>query len=153
MTRQPAQTPDDSADIDLKVETSVSYTLRVGVIASIALMLLGIFAYFACHPGTVRNPAALPAMTGPGAIFPHTLTGVLGEFHTYPGEAVIMAGLLVLIATPVLRVAISVAGFLRRAQLGLRLPDNARAGYSAHILSCRCCRRVTARPPRHLQVG
>jgi len=46
-----------------------------------------------------------------GAKFPHTLGDVASAASHFSAEGIMVAGLLVLIATPVLRVALSVVGF------------------------------------------
>ncbi|MGD9634012.1 MAG: DUF1634 domain-containing protein, partial [Pirellulales bacterium] len=50
----------------------------------------------------------------PGAAFPRTLSEVAAGAAAFRGQAIIVAGLLILIATPVVRVAISVLVFLEQ---------------------------------------
>jgi uncharacterized membrane protein len=96
------------------VELLISRLLRLGVSISVALVVLGTVVTFVHHPQYLSDPDALETVTGTGAVFPHSLHDVfvgLGQFH---GPALVMLGLLVLIATPVLRVAVSIVGFARQ---------------------------------------
>ena len=101
-----------------RMERLVSTTLRVGILLGTVLIILGIVLL--AHTG----------QTGYGAIAPHGLAALLrftapgspGHFPTTPGQvvrdalggkpyAIIELGLLALIATPALRVALSVGFF------------------------------------------
>ena len=98
--------------MDPKVELLVSRLLRAGVVSSMVILLAGMGIMFLHQrPEELSRPAALPALIKPGAAFPHTVSGVIDGLGRLAGQAVIVAGLLVLIATPVLRVAVSVLGF------------------------------------------
>ena len=98
--------------MDQRIELLVSYLLRGGVVLSMVFLLAGIVALFIHHgPDELSKPNALPALIGPGATFPHTVTGVIRGFDGFSGRAVLAAGLLILIATPVLRVVVSILGF------------------------------------------
>ena len=111
MTLQTTQFPPESDAGALWMELVISYLLRVGVIASVAIILFGVVVMFVRHPVYLTSPAELDRLVTPGAAFPHTLAdlwAMLGEFH---GRAIVTLGLLVLIATPVLRVAASVVLF------------------------------------------
>ena len=101
--------PDDSdRDRDEAVELLVGRLLRAGVLASAALVLAGGVVYLAGH-------ALEPAH---GAVFagePDDLTrvgGILRSSGELTGRGLIMGGLLLLIATPVARVALSLATFV-----------------------------------------
>jgi uncharacterized membrane protein len=111
MTPQATQSPPESDVGALRMELMISYLLRGGVIASVAIILFGVVVMFVRHPIYLTSPAELDRLVTPGAAFPHTLADLwtmLGEFH---GRAIVTLGLLVLIATPVLRVAASVVLF------------------------------------------
>ena len=94
-----------------RVELIISGLLRTGVLASLAVVLAGTLLSFLHHPGYGRSPAALAPLLAPGAAFPHSLAGVLDGVLRLHGAAWVAAGLLLLIATPVLRVAVSVLAF------------------------------------------
>jgi uncharacterized membrane protein len=104
-----------------RMELLISYVLRGGVILSAGVILLGILLF------------ALTRNTGYAEVLPHHLADILafhhstgvGFFPTAPAAvvqgtlagkpyAIIGLGMLLLIATPVLRVALSVVFFLVR---------------------------------------
>lgn len=87
--------------------------LRVGVVSSIAVMLVGMTVTFVHHPEYVSVSPALVTLTSPKAHFPNTLLDVASGIRNGLGQAIVMAGLLVLIATPVARVALSVFVFVK----------------------------------------
>lgn len=95
-----------------KVELLISTILRVGVITSLAVVVVGLVLSFAHHRDYARAPGELRAITLPAHEFPHHLDEVVSGLAALRGQAVIMAGLLLLIATPVLRVAVSIFAFL-----------------------------------------
>ena len=85
--------------------TAITTVLRVGVILSIAIMLVGMVMTFADHPAAFTTRPA-------NAHFPNTLAAVFAGVRHGDAEAIMMAGLLVLMATPVARVALSVIIFV-----------------------------------------
>ena len=87
--------------------------LRVGVVSSIAIMLVGMTVTFVHHPEYFSTSPALGALTSPNERFPKTLLDVISGGWRGRGQAIVMAGLLVLIATPVARVALSVVVFVK----------------------------------------
>jgi uncharacterized membrane protein len=95
------------------VHTAIVTVLRVGVVLSIAIMLVGMAVAFVDHPEHFTSPSALVALTSPKAHFPNTLLDVISGVRRGSGQAIVMAGLLVLIATPVARVALSVVVFVK----------------------------------------
>ena len=102
------QIPDE--DIH-QIELIISTLLRIGVTLSLAIVILGTIVTFWRHPDYRSNPQTLGPLTTPGAPFPHTLTGVCRGLREFQGRAIIITGLLLLILTPVLRVAISIIAF------------------------------------------
>lgn len=102
--------PVDDSDrwSDDAVEQLVGRLLRAGVLAAAALVLAGGIVYLARH---AHEPAH-------GAVFngePDDLTrvgGILRASGALSGRGLIMGGLLLLIATPVARVAVSLVAFV-----------------------------------------
>jgi len=86
--------------------------LRVGVVTSLVIIVAGTVLTFVDHPSYVSSHAALDRLTGEEARFPHTLPAVVTGVRNGDGPAVVMSGLLVLIATPVVRVAVSIFAFV-----------------------------------------
>lgn len=95
-----------------RVELLISNMLRAGVAASLALILLGIILTFIHHPEFLSSPEALDGLTNMNGTFPHTISDVMAGVATFRGTAIATLGLLLLIATPVTRVAISIFAFI-----------------------------------------
>jgi uncharacterized membrane protein len=94
-----------------RLELIVSHLLRAGVGTSMVLLAVGVVVFFACNSGGVLSGGSLESLVGPQARFPQTLAQVVEDVVAFRGEGLLAAGLLVLIVTPVLRVAVSVIGF------------------------------------------
>jgi uncharacterized membrane protein len=95
-----------------RAELWISWVLRLGVGISLILISAGIVACFFHHPQYFSSPMELNHLIAPGAIFPRTLPEVFHEVLDCRGMAIVSVGLLLLIATPIARVAISLAGFI-----------------------------------------
>jgi uncharacterized membrane protein len=92
---------------DRKVVDLIGNLLRTGVILSAAVVFTGAVVYLARH-GT--EPADYRVFHGePGEL--RTVRGVLQAAFSFQGRGIIQLGLLLLIATPVARVALSIVGF------------------------------------------
>ena len=118
MNREPeaaddrARAPDGPDPAKVRaVELLISRLLRAGVVTSLAFVIAGTVLSFVHHPEYLTSPPALQRLTTPGAA-PHTLREVADGLAPLRGQAVIVLGLLVLVATPVLRVAVSILGFI-----------------------------------------
>jgi uncharacterized membrane protein len=94
-------------------EKAISLVLRVGVTTSLVLIAAGTILSFLGPGGYGTQPGELARLTGPGGAFPRTSGWLLGGLLHLNGAAVIVAGLVLLIATPVLRVAVSIASFAK----------------------------------------
>jgi len=94
------------------VHVAIVALLRTGVALSIVLIVAGVVISVVHHPEYFSSRPALGELTSPKAHFPNTLGGVIAGVRHGSGQAIIMAGLLVLIATPVGRVALSVVIFI-----------------------------------------
>ncbi len=94
------------------VNTAIFWVLRAGVLISIAIILAGLVLTFGHHPEYFHSRPALGSLTSPSAHFPNTLGDVVAGVRALHGQAIIMLGLLVLIATPVARVVLSVFIFI-----------------------------------------
>jgi uncharacterized membrane protein len=94
-----------------RVELLISGILRAGVCLSFLLIVAGTLVTFLHHPSYLASEAALQRLTRPGAAFPHTAREELTAIRELRGQAVVVLGLAVLVATPVLRVAVSIAAF------------------------------------------
>jgi uncharacterized membrane protein len=94
------------------VHVAIVTLLRIGVVLSIVIIIIGVVITFVDHPEYFSSRPALGALTSPTTHFPNTLGDVIDGARHGQGQAIIMAGLLVLIATPVARVALSVIIFI-----------------------------------------
>jgi uncharacterized membrane protein len=95
-----------------QVELLISLLLRIGVLTSLAIVILGMLISFVRHEHKVQSTNAFADLTNSTATFPHTVPGVLHGAVQLRGRSIIMLGLLLLIATPVMRVAISIFLFI-----------------------------------------
>lgn len=93
------------------IELLISWLLLGGVVVSMATVLVGLLLMFVHHPEYLQSAADLRRLTAPGAAFPNTLAGVARGVLVGQGQAVVVFGLLLLVATPILRVAVSMLGF------------------------------------------
>jgi uncharacterized membrane protein len=96
----------------VRVEIVISWVLRIGVITSLAVVVAGLALVFARRPELWSSPTALQELTQRGVAFPHTLSAVFQGAAGMQGEAIVAIGLLLLILTPVARVAVSILAFL-----------------------------------------
>ena len=95
-----------------QVELIISTLLRVGVVTSLILVSIGLVVMFLQHPQALVSSDQLQLLTSPHAEFPHTIADVFHGMSTWQGEAIIAVGLLTLIATPVMRVAVAIVAFI-----------------------------------------
>ena len=93
------------------VNLAISRLLRGGVLISIGVVLLGVVMTFAHHPSYSRSRGDLRVLTSATEEYPNSVVSVARGAEAWRGQAVIMAGLLLLIATPVARVALSIGIF------------------------------------------
>jgi len=94
-----------------RIELLISWLLLGGVAISMTTVLLGLLLMFVHHPDYLQSAADLERLTAPGAAVPNTLGDVGRGILAGRGQAVVALGLLLLIATPILRVAVSLLGF------------------------------------------
>ena len=110
MSDAPHLPPDVDPEVR-KVELLISTLLRTGVLVSLSLVVIGALVGALRHPDAMASLAAMRQLTTPGAVFPHTWAAVGAGLLRLQGQAIIAAGLLLLIATPVMRVAVSIFAF------------------------------------------
>lgn len=94
-----------------RVETLLGNLLRVGVVLSLLTILTGITLLLVQNPGYFSSPPAANQVVGTGEGYPHTPLAVFEGAFRGDGSSVIMLGVFLLIATPVLRVVTSVLAF------------------------------------------
>jgi uncharacterized membrane protein len=92
---------------DRRIEVILGNLLRIGVLVSAAVVLLGASIYLSRH---AHEPADYRVFRGEPSEY-RTISGVIQSVINGRGQGIIQLGLLLLIATPIARVAFSVAGF------------------------------------------
>jgi uncharacterized membrane protein len=92
---------------DRKVEDLIGNLLRAGVLLSAFVVFCGGVVYLTRHG---NEPADYRVFHGEPSDL-RTIAGVLREALSFQGRGIIQLGLLLLIATPVGRVALSILGF------------------------------------------
>jgi len=92
---------------DRRIEVILGNLLRTGVLISAAVVLSGACVYLSRH---AHEPADYRVFHGEPSEY-RTIPGVMQSVTNGRGRGLIQLGLLLLIATPIARVAFSVAGF------------------------------------------
>jgi uncharacterized membrane protein len=92
---------------DHRLETIIGRLLQIGVLASAATVLAGGVLYLVqTHAGRVDYRSFVP-----GSPYLLSLSGIIRSATHFESLGLIQFGLLLLIATPVARVALAVVGF------------------------------------------
>ncbi len=114
MNSTPDSTPNAPQDHKVRqVELLISTILRVGVVVSLCVIVFGTIVTFVHHPQYLHESQDLATLTTPSRYtFPHTFAELLAGLRQFEGRAIVVAGLLLLIATPVMRVAVSIFAFV-----------------------------------------
>ncbi|QSQ14600.1 DUF1634 domain-containing protein [Myxococcus landrumensis] len=102
--------PPEPEAVPLVPELLISDLLRHGVVASLSLVTLGTVVTFFRHPDYLVSSEALERLTAPHPV-PHGLAEVVAGALAARGQSFVMAGLLVMMAVPVMRVALSLLIF------------------------------------------
>ncbi len=92
---------------DKDMQAVIGLVLRAGVIISMAIVILGAVIYLYRHGDTVTDYSRFKGMPD----FMRTLSGITEGVFDFRGRAIIQAGIIMLIATPILRVAFSMVSF------------------------------------------
>lgn len=97
-----------------KVEVAISLVLRVGVVLSVAVIAAGLGLMFAHHSDYVpiSGHFSYRNLTSKTTPFPHSFSALGHSIAAGDGRGIIVLGVLILILTPVLRVAVGVLSFL-----------------------------------------
>ena len=108
----PPSSPNPRQPPPSSFELLISTLLRSGVSVSFAIIVLGTLISFFHHPEYLSSATDLQRLTSPGNASLHTLHDVLAGIREFHGQAIVSVGLILLIATPVLRVAVAIFAFL-----------------------------------------
>jgi len=101
------QEPQSQSWDDRRIEVILGNLLRAGVLLSAAVVLSGACVYLSRH---AHEPADYRIFRGEPSEF-RTIPGVIHSVLNGRGRGLIQLGLLLLIATPIARVAFSIVGF------------------------------------------
>lgn len=112
-----------SQDWARKVEVVISLVLRVGVFVSVTLIAAGLCVMFAHHSAWLSFSGSLSyhKLTSSTTLFPHSLSGVANSIAGGHGRGIVVLGVLLLILTPVTRVAVGVVAFLYERDVPMTL--------------------------------
>ena len=102
-----AETREHRVWTDQQLENVVGNLLRAGVTISALVVAVGGIVYLARHG---REPASYKVFQGEPSDL-KSLSGIVHDAFQFRGRGIIQFGLLLLIATPVFRVALSIWGF------------------------------------------
>lgn len=94
-----------------RTEQIIARLLRWGVLISLGLLIFGTLVSFIVSQRYGHTSDDLPRLIGKAGDFPHTLTWLREGLLALRGQALIVLGLLILIATPLLRVAVSIIAY------------------------------------------
>lgn len=95
--------PHAPAKDEFIIQDAAAWVLRVGVILSVAVMILGLTISFIHAPPTVKQMRHVVFTTNPMLMYQGVIHG--------RGKSIIDLGLLLLVLTPITRVAVSVVLF------------------------------------------
>ncbi len=97
-----------------RVELAISLVLRIGVVVSVLIITAGLVVLFAHHSDylALRGPVSYETLTSTSTPFPHSFAALWHSIAQGEGQGIILLGILTLILTPVLRVAVGVLSFV-----------------------------------------
>jgi uncharacterized membrane protein len=109
MAMEPNSTQNDATHKwnDRRIEDTVGTLLKCGVLLSALVVFCGAVVYLGSHGSA---PANYRVFHGEPPVF-RTVRGVIHSVWSFQGRGIIQLGLLLLIATPVARVAFAIWGF------------------------------------------
>ena len=93
---------------DKDMQVVIGWVLRAGVFLSMTVVFLGGVIYLYRHGHTVANYHEFKGIPN----FVSSLRGIINGVLNFRGRAIIQAGIILLIATPVIRVIFSAIGFI-----------------------------------------
>ena len=93
---------------DTDLQMIIGWLLRIGVLVSISVVFFGGVIYMYRHGHLIAGYRKFKGV----AVFLQSGNGIINGIITLRGQAIIQAGIILLIATPVLRVIFSAVGFI-----------------------------------------
>ena len=106
-----------------KVEEAISLVLRIGVSLSVVVVVVGLGVMFFHHGAyaSITGHFSYKTLTSSRTEFPHSFGSLRRSIANGDGQGIIVAGVLLLILTPVFRVAIGVLSFMYEKDLPMTL--------------------------------
>jgi uncharacterized membrane protein len=93
---------------DTDMQSIIGWILRVGVLLSMSIIFIGGVIYLYRHGHTLADYRTFKGVPD----FVHNAQGIVNGIITLRGRAIIQAGIVLLIATPIIRVVFSAIGFV-----------------------------------------
>jgi len=109
--------PEEMAEMEAKVrkvEVAISLVLRIGVLLSVTVIAGGLAIMFNNHAAytSLSGHFSYSVLTSQSAVFPHSFGSLVSAVGRGEGRGIVVAGVLLLILTPILRVAVGVLSFM-----------------------------------------
>ena len=93
---------------DKDMQAIIGWVLRAGVFVSMLVVFIGGVIYLYRHGHTIANYHEFRGIPD----FVHSPAGIINGILTLRGRAIIQGGIVLLIATPIVRVVFSAIGFI-----------------------------------------
>jgi uncharacterized membrane protein len=93
---------------DKDMQAIIGWVLRAGVFVSMLVVFIGGVIYLYRHGQTIANYHEFKGIPD----FVHSPAGIINGILTLRGRAIIQGGIVLLIATPIVRVVFSAIGFI-----------------------------------------
>ena len=93
---------------DIDIQLTVGWVLRIGVFLSIGIVFFGGVVYLYRHGNEIADYHKFKGVPD----FVRTGTDILHGILAFRGKAIIQGGIVLLIATPIIRVLFSAVGFI-----------------------------------------
>ncbi|MGZ3750149.1 MAG: DUF1634 domain-containing protein [Mucilaginibacter sp.] len=93
---------------DKDMQGIIGWILRIGVMVSMSVVFIGGVLYVYRHGHSIADYHVFKGSPD----FIHSAAGIINGVLNFKGQAIIQSGIILLIATPVIRVAFSAVGFI-----------------------------------------
>jgi uncharacterized membrane protein len=111
LARSTPSAPDPSDQVR-KTEAAISAILRIGVALSIVVIAAGLVLSFVRHPEYRTSSTVRQTIIQGHFVFPHSFGTLVSGLGSGQGGSLVALGLLLLLLTPIARVAVSIVAFV-----------------------------------------
>jgi uncharacterized membrane protein len=108
----PREEPGPQAEKVRRTEVAISMLLRIGVVVSVAVIVAGLIVSFGRHRAYRVSSGVRDQILHGHSQFPHTIGALISGLAAGQGQALVALGLLLLLLTPIARVAVSIVAFV-----------------------------------------